>query len=115
MNDSLKKAVIIFTSSALIFILLKKVLKYDKKDLQTSRSKYLKPSIAEEDIKDELTNNAFIALEAYIDAWNSGESLADIKELNKELSKQFGVTVEKEGLGLIVKDVKGEKIIKYNQ
>lgn len=114
MNDSFKKAVIIFTSSAIIFFVLKKVLKYDKKELQTNRNKYLKPSIENEDIKDELTNNAFVALEAYIDAWNSGESLSDIKELNKELLSQFGVTVEKDGLGLIVKDAKGKKIIKYN-
>lgn len=114
MNDSLKKAIIVFSVSILLFIGAKKVLKYDKKELQTKRNKYLKPSIADEDIKDELTNNAFIALEAYIEAWNSGESLSDIKELNKELSKQFGVTVEKDGLGLVVKDVKGKKVIKYN-
>lgn len=117
MNESLTKSIIVITASAIIFYIGRRFLNYggDKDKSTTNRVKFLKPTIDEKDVTDDLTRNAFIALEAYIEAWNSGEDEKSLDELNNSLLIKFGVCVEKDDYVLFVKDKQGKKVLKYDK
>ncbi len=123
MNDNIKKAILIFGVGFVIYFIArpkqKKSLaagdKSVKEDDPKERGKLKTPVLTPEDRKKSSaqTVKAFDALSAYVAAYNAGEPQDALDELNRELSKEFGMTVyrRRDTGKLAVKDLQGKDIM----
>jgi hypothetical protein len=99
MDNNIKKAILIFGGGILIFMAFK----------------YIKPNKTKKTSTKPTENsdkkNAQIALTAYIDANNNGESKQFLNDMNTEFAKTYKmrVYVDKDG-GAFVTDLKGDRI-----
>lgn len=127
MNDSIKKALLIFSAGFILFLLIKP--KPKKKELGESvnfsdeeenpknRKKMDEPTMSSKDAKlNPAAKNAFAALKAYISAYNNGEPQSVLDELNREMAKEFKVKVyrRKSDGKLVVCDLGGKEILVNN-
>ena len=118
-NQSAKQALAILAASVIIFWIFKPT--YNKEDedddfegeLVLNKQKYVKPAITEDSLQQNpKAQNAYDALNIYIDAHNEGKSLEFKKDLNNELKKVYGVYIlEKKDGTLEAKDLKNKLIL----
>ena len=109
MNDTLKKALIIFGGGFIIFWLFK-----DKGIKNTSNDEKIDaPKIDPKELANANKKNAFIALKAYIDAVNNRENEKALDELNREFAKELKVRVYKRSSDgvVVVSDLSGKVIL----
>lgn len=108
MNTNLKKALLIFGGGLVVYWVFKKL-----KPIGASSGKKSSGSSSTKVPTEEEKKNAAIALKAYQDAQDAGESVSFLGDMNKEFAKEFGVRVQKEkGSGnLFASDLKGNKIL----
>lgn len=106
MNTNLKKALLIFGGGLIVYMAFKKI-----KPIGTTESKKSSTSSVTAPTEEQ-KKNAAIALRAYEDAQNAGESVSFLGDMNKEFSKELGVRVQNDkGSGnLFASDLKGNKI-----
>jgi hypothetical protein len=107
MNTNLKKALLIFGGGLFVYWAFKKL-----KPIGATGSKKSSSSSSSAPPTEEQKKNAAIALKAYEDAQNAGESVSFLGDMNKEFAKELGVRVQTEkGSGnLFASDLKGNKI-----
>jgi hypothetical protein len=105
MNEKLIRAVIIFGTGFGLFVILKKM--QEKKIANGTTTKSADASTPAPDSK-----NAEIVASAYSEALKAGEPAARLTELNKEMTKEFGMRCYvSEDNKLVVCDVKGNTIL----
>lgn len=116
MNNA-SKGLVIIGISAILFFAAKPI--YDKKMGKTSTKlkkerQQIEPPVmdAKELEKSPMATNAFIALKAYISAWNDNETEEQLNSLNHDLYNEFKLTVFHEDKELLVKDDAGNIIAK---
>ena len=127
MTNEHKKALLIFGVGFLLFLVIKpktkKVLPTDNLNFSDeeqspkNRKKLTAPTISKGDAKaNPMASNAFIALKAYIAAYNNNEPQSVLDELNREMAKEFKVKVyrRKSDGKLVVCDLKGKEILVNN-
>lgn len=114
MTDNTKKFLVVFGGGFLLFWLLK-----DSRLMGASGKKKEKdagpmdkmksPEIDPKQIKSKQQANAFVALKAYIDAMNAGESQKALDDLNREFTKDLKVRVYKRSSDgkLVVSNLEG--------
>lgn len=129
MNTSEKTAVLVFSSSLLVFwFFIKPRIKVKKtgsssgkasmdgftenEDDMVNRKPIKSPSINPGELKSKKVIDAFNAMKAYITAWNAGESKADLNQMVKDIRFRYSVNVYKKSDGRIaVSDAAGNDII----
>jgi hypothetical protein len=127
LDDSQKKAILVFGVGFLLFMLIrtkrKKVIattnlnSYEKEDNPKDRKKMDVPTLNPKDIQgNEVAKNGFAALKGYISAYNNGEPQSVLDELNREFAKEFKVKVNrrKSDGKLVVYDLSGKEILVNN-
>lgn len=126
MTDSLKKALLVFGGGFLLFWLFKPKVGNMKKianggavseDKPSERKPLKEPKVDPAAIKgNKKAQDAMLALTAYVKAYNAGETQSKLDELNKELSKEFGLTVFRRGLDnkIVVSNLSGKVILEHN-
>ncbi len=118
MNDSAKKAILVFGVSFLfLFLFGKKKVKasaVDEVPSPSQREKVALPKMKASDAtKNARAKDAYIALTAYIKAYNSKEPQSSLDELNRELMKDMGLKVYRKATTgkFIVTDSSGKEIM----
>ena len=103
MNDSVKKAIVIFGLGAIIFwfVVRPRMVKKEAdaaNETPTPRTdKIAMPNYNQDDLnKNEKAADAIETLEAYIEAYNAGESDVKLVELNNGLKEIKGMSVIKD-------------------
>ena len=127
MTQDTKKALFIFGAGFLLFLIFKPKmkritaetnLKYeDEADNPKNREKIPTPTMnAKSAAKHPLAKGGFIALKAYVDAYNNGEPQKVLDELNTEFAKEYKVKVyrRKSDKKLVVTDLNGNEIMVNN-
>ena len=127
MTQENKKALFIFGAGLLLFLIfkpkMKKItaetnLKYaEEEDNPKNREKIAVPTMNPKSAaKHPLAKGGFIALKAYIDAYNNGEPQSVLDELNTEFAKEYKVKVNrrKSDKKLVVTDLSGKEIMVNN-
>lgn len=122
-----KKALFVFGMAAFLFLLVKPALKkkqtttsikyFDEEEKPTQRKKMNEPTMSEKTQKSSpKIKNSFLALKAYIAAYNAGEPQSALDELNRELAKEYSVRVyrRKSDGKLVVCDLTGTEILVNN-
>lgn len=106
MSEKLIRAVVIFGTGFGLFVVLKKM--HEKKIANGSTTKAADGSSTPAPD----TKNAEIVASAYSEALKAGEPAARLTELNKEMTKEFGMRCYvSEDNKLVVCDVKGNTIL----
>jgi hypothetical protein len=104
MNEKSIRAIIIFVTGFGLFAILKKM---HEKKIVSGNTKSADASTPAPD-----TKNAEIVASAYSEALKAGEPAARLTELNKEMTKEFGMRCYvSEDNKLVVCDVKGNTIL----
>lgn len=126
LSDSAKKSIFIFGSALVLFMLLRKGKRSmgegsmnfsggaDAVPDPAQRDKVVIPTMSKSEAgKNRKSKDAYVALKAYMTAYNSGESKSALDELNRELSKELGVKVYRKASDgrFIVCDLTGKEIL----
>lgn len=118
MNDNTRMAIISFGGGLALYWLFKdsRFFGADKSEKKASvrREKVPEPVANPKDLaKNKNGKNAYIALKAYIDAYNNRESDKALEELNRELAKELKVRVYKRTSdgNFVVSDLDGTTIL----
>lgn len=126
MNESIKKALLVFTGGIALFLLFKPKSMSVKKllngaaipeDDPKKRTPLKEPKVNPADIKgNKAAQSAFTALKAYVAAYNAGETQEKLSELNTEIGKEYGLTVYRRGLDkkVVVANLSGKIILEHN-
>lgn len=120
LNDNTKKALVIFGSAFLLYLLLARTgfgKAKTKKAIKEDRTPIEAPTMNPKDAKgNKQAQNGFIALKAYVDAYNAGENEKALDELNREFAKEFQLRVYRRSSDkkLVVSDLKGNIILVNN-
>lgn len=126
-NESIKKALLVFGSGFLLFLLLKPKKKNLKKfyeggavpeDKPSERKKLQLPKVDPNDVKgNKKAQDGIIVLKAYITAYNSGEPQQELDKLNEEIKKEYSLNVFRRGVDnkLVVADLSGKVIIENKE
>lgn len=126
-NESVKKALLVFGSGILLFLLIKPKSKNWKKiysgggvpeDKPTERKKLMLPKVDPKDIKgNKKAQDGITCLKAYITAYNNGEPQSELDKLNEEIKKEYSLTVFRRGLDnkLVVADLSGKVILENKE
>lgn len=94
MNESSKKALLVFGGGALLFILLKYVFKVQDEKEKIKKEEKENDNNPVED-KREQQKNAIVLKKAFIDAVQNGENAQFLNEMNREFAKTYGMKVHK--------------------
>jgi len=111
----IKEAVIVLLLAATLFLVFK-----PKKESAANSDKTIKqykiPKLTEEQImSNPLVEDAYVALTAYITAYNAGESQSFLDELCKDIRSEYQMQVVVSSVGFLsVEDLKGNEIISAN-
>ncbi len=127
LTDSAKKALLVFGSGFLLFMLFRKSankiknnvgdgtdLPFDGVPEPKNRKKVPNPKLNPKDVgRNKKAKDALTALKAFIAAYNAGESQAALNELNREISKEMGLRVYRKAStgNFIVTDLSGKEIM----
>jgi len=117
MNDSAKKAILIFGGGALLFYLLKFVFKVkDEKELKEKVEKQEKgeaPVSLDSDSKKDKQKDALVLKKAFSDAIRDKQPAAFLNEMNAEFAKTYKMKVHRsKSTGkLFVADLSGKVIL----
>lgn len=122
LSTDARKAMLVFGGGFLLFWVLKDgrlfgKSKGEKKVAEGDRKKVDPPTVNPKDMKgNKKAQNGFIALKAYIDAYNNREPEKALEELNRELAKDLGVRVFKRSSDgcFVVADLAGGTILVNN-
>ena len=125
MQETTKKAILVFGGAALLYWIFKpkprKSLVVGNTAVQEvapeERAKITPPTMTKSDAKaNPQAAKAFKVLKSYIDAYNNGETQATLDELNGEFGNSYGMTVyrRRQDNKLAVKDLNGNDIIVNN-
>lgn len=115
--ENWKKALVVFGGAFLIYMLLSKPKSLTSKASAEDRKPIDSPTMNPNDAKgNKLANDGYIALSAYVSAYNNGESQAALDELNREFAKELKVRVYRRSSDkkLVVTDLKGNTILVNN-
>lgn len=112
-----KKALVVFGGAFLIYLLLSKPKSVSSKSKVEDRKPIDVPTMNPNDAKgNKLASDGYIALSAYVSAYNNGESQSALDELNREFAKELKVRVYRRASDkkLVVTDLKGNTILVNN-
>ena len=85
---------------------------FTEKDNPLKRTPIAAAIIHPRELRNPKIANAYNAMKAYIAAYNAGESLSDIKEMVKDIRRQFGIDVYRKPDGRVaVSDATGQDIM----
>ena len=87
-NNKLKQAILLVIISIGIFAILKPK-DSDAASKNSGKQKYKKPILSDDELSSPIIEDAYVALCAYIDAYNDGISQKKLDELNSEISKKL--------------------------
>lgn len=122
---NLQKALVIFATSFIIFMIIKPRNKGVNKErggngVDKVNRKPIKLPVKDTEAINSVNGgeNAWICLSAFVDAYNSGADAIALEELNEEMRKDYDMSIvtngtELSGLTIIVKNGKGNDILKY--
>ena len=126
LSESAKKALFVFGSAFVLFFLFRRkkngsgggAMNFsggaDAIPDASSREKVAIPKMSKQEAsKNRKSKDAYVALKAYMTAYNSGESKSALDELNREMSKELGVKVYRKASDgrFIVTDLAGKEIL----
>jgi hypothetical protein len=122
---NLQKAIVVFGTAGLLFWIIKpkpkKSLELGFNGVQEAdpkeRTKITAPTMSKKDAKaNPKAGKAFKALQAYVSAYNSGETQENLDKLNDELAHEMGMRVyrRRQDNKLAVKDLNDKDIIVNN-
>jgi hypothetical protein len=126
MNDTNKKALLVFGGGILLFMLFRPKSKnwgkiYSgaavKEESPKDRTPLTEPKADPKDLKgNKKAQDGMVALKAYILAYNAGEPQSELDKLNAELIKTYGLKVYRRGIDnkVVVSDTSGKVIIENN-
>ena len=126
-NESVKKALLVFGSGFLLFLLIRPKGKNWKKiyaggaipeDKPNQRKKLVEPKVDPKEIKgNKKAQDAITVLKAYIMAYNNGEPQSELDKLNEEIKKEYALTVFRRGIDnkIVVADLSGKVIIENKE
>ncbi len=110
-NTKLKQAILVVVISITIFAIFKPK-ENDAASKDSSKKTYKKPKLTDEELSSPIIEDAYVALCAYIDAYNDGVSQKKLDELNAEIGKKMDLQVVKVSpTELAIEDMKGNEII----
>lgn len=111
-DNKLKEATLILILSLGLFIAFKpKDLKSEKD--RSGKKNMVKPNIEEFDLSRPLIQDSYVALIAYIDAFNNGKTSKDLEELNKDIMKEMDIKVVRISSDeLAIEDINGNIVLK---
>lgn len=116
MNENTKLAIVVFGGGLAIYFLFKdsKLFGGSEKKKDENRKKVPEPVANPKDLaKNKNGKNAYIAIKAYIDAYNNREPEKVLEELNREFVKELKVRVYKRTSdgAFVVSDLDGNTIL----
>jgi hypothetical protein len=118
LNTSAKEAIIIVVFSLILFVAFRGVINGEEKlQLLPSRKRQPldKPVLSPDEMQDNNIRPAYLALCAYIDAYNNNETESTLRDLREAFQKDLSIIIyEDENNKLAVKSVDGKDILKYD-
>jgi hypothetical protein len=126
-NETIKKALLVFGSGFLLFLLLKPKKGNWKsfyeggaipEDKPEERKKLQEPKVDPKELKgNKKAQDGITVLKAYISAYNSGEPQRELDKLNEEIKKEYKLQVFRRGIDnkIVVADLSGKVIIENKE
>jgi hypothetical protein len=117
-NDKTAALVLVCAAGLFYFVarpyinkMVKNAAKQQRKALGVTRKQIETPIIDEQQLNTPILKNAYLALKAWVTAYNSGESMKDLNTMTMEMRRMLNVTVTLKDGKVVASDEMGRGLL----